>query len=316
MQLQRLYQLPNCSLLVQGLSDASLGNSQCLTIVTRVECGFPGLQPALRGGKDFLVQLTAVVSAYAQGMISGLPRPQSAISRELVQLRSLARDRHQLISTENGGQVVLELNSLQLFDLLDAIDQLVADPLALPDLQVSFAPLPRRHVPPLVPLPQRAAAPAMGLAGLAIAAAAFFALPIPEIKPPKENLPQTEQTAETPNNNPPATTTPPSDSPEIRETASLEAAVRASRAAIATAWDNNPQYEPTRTEEYRVSATATGQIVGYRTEDSQANIQQTPLASLLKPLPAGDRQPLADLRVVFEPSPNGGSLEVSPWDGY
>lgn len=312
MQLQRLYQLPNCSLLVQGLTDASLDSSQCLAIVTRMECGFPGLQPALQGGKDLLVQLAAVVSAYAQGMINGLPRPQSAISRELVRLRSLDRNRHQLIVLDNGSEVVLELNSLQLFDLLDAIDQLVADPLALPDLKLELTPLHRRNVPALTPLPQRAAAPAVGLAGLAIAAAAFFALPVPEVKPPKENLPQTEQTTEGASNNPVATT-PPVASPSLNDLATLEAVVASSRAAIGTAWDSKPEYEPLEPEQYRVSTTATGQIVGYRAEDSQADIQQTPLASLLKPLPAGDRQPLVDLRVVFQPS---GVVEVSPWDGW
>ncbi|WP_126147402.1 DUF4335 domain-containing protein [Synechococcus elongatus] len=312
MQLQRLYQLPNCSLLVQGLADASLDNSQCLTIVTRVECGFPGLQPALRGGKDFLVQLATVASAYAQGVISGLPRPQTAISSDLIQLRSLDRDRHQLTSNDNGSEVALELNSLQLFDLVDAIDQLIADPLTLPDLQIGLAPLPRRHVPALVPLPQRAAAPAVGLAGLAIAAAALFALPIPEVKPPRENLPQTEQTTSGANSNPPATE-PPASSPSLADAGTLEAVVVASRAAIGSAWDRKPEYEPAEAEQYRVSATATGQIVGYRAEDSQADIQQTPLASLLKPLPAGDRQPLADLRIVFQPS---GVVEVSPWDGW
>lgn len=312
MQLQRLYQLPNCSLLVQGLADASLDNSQCLTIVTRVECGFPGLQPALRGGKDFLVQLATVASAYAQGVISGLPRPQTAISSDLIQLRSLDRDRHQLTSNDNGSEVALELNSLQLFDLVDAIDQLIADPLTLPDLQIGLAPLPRRHVPALVPLPQRAAAPAVGLAGLAIAAAALFALPIPEVKPPRENLPQTEQTTSGANSNPPATE-PPASSPSLADAGTLEAVVVASRAAIGSAWDRKPEYEPAEAEQYRVSATATGQIVGYRAEDSQSDIQQTPLASLLKPLPAGDRQPLADLRIVFQPS---GVVEVSPWDGW
>lgn len=315
MQLQRLYQLPNCSLLIQGLADASLDNSQCLTIVTRVECGFPGLQPALRGGKDFLVQLSTVASAYAQGVVSGLPRPQNAISSDLVQLRSLDRDRHQLTSNDNGSEVALELNSLQLFDLVDAIDQLVADPLTLPDLQISLAPLPRRHVPALVPLPQRAAAPAVGLAGLAIAAAALFALPIPEVKPPRENLPQTEQTTSgaSGSNNNPAATVPPASSSSLADAGALEAVVLASRTAIGSAWDRKPEYEPVEAEQYRVSATATGQIVGFRAEDSQADIQQTPLVSLLKPLPAGDRQPLADLRIVFQPS---GVVEVSPWDGW
>lgn len=280
MQLQRLYQLPNCSLLVQGLADASLDNSQCLTIVTRVECGFPGLQPALRGGKDFLVQLATVASAYAQGVISGLPRPQTAISSDLIQLRSLDRDRHQLTSNDNGSEVALELNSLQLFDLVDAIDQLIADPLTLPDLQIGLAPLPRRHVPALVPLPQRAAAPAVGLAGLAIAAAALFALPIPEVKPPRENLPQTEQTTSGANSNPPATE-PPASSPSLADAGTLEAVVVASRAAIGSAWDRKPEYEPAEAEQYRVSATATGQIVGYRAEDSQSDIQQTDRKSVV-----------------------------------
>lgn len=245
-------------------------------------------------------------------MISGLPRPQTAISSDLIQLRSLDRDRHQLTSNDNGSEVALELNSLQLFDLVDAIDQLIADPLTLPDLQIGLAPLPRRHVPALVPLPQRAAAPAVGLAGLAIAAAALFALPIPEVKPPRENLPQTEQTTSGANSNPPATE-PPASSPSLADAGTLEAVVVASRAAIGSAWDRKPEYEPAEAEQYRVSATATGQIVGYRAEDSQSDIQQTPLASLLKPLPAGDRQPLADLRIVFQPS---GVVEVSPWDGW
>ncbi|MGA0199133.1 MAG: DUF4335 domain-containing protein, partial [Prochlorotrichaceae cyanobacterium] len=68
MQLQRRYNLPNCTLLVDGLADTTgeIGYSQRLGVLMNLECYLSGESDPLSGVIDFLTSLMAAVSHYAQ----------------------------------------------------------------------------------------------------------------------------------------------------------------------------------------------------------------------------------------------------------
>ncbi|NJL83397.1 MAG: DUF4335 domain-containing protein [Chloroflexaceae bacterium] len=171
MTIRRQYLLPNCNLIVEGLSsqDESAADRPLLAIAINVECHFQGRQQILSGGKAFIQNLTAAASAYAQEYLSGLPRsqePQTEEDRVQIQPRE---GRHCLIwqpgSKGQAQPVEIELATMELFDLVEAIDQLAADRQTLPDLQLSLEPLHRRHRRPEEPLTQRAAPLAMAPPG-------------------------------------------------------------------------------------------------------------------------------------------------------
>jgi hypothetical protein len=74
---------------------------------------------------------------------------------------------------------VITLTTVQLFDLMEAIDQLLADGQTLPNLSLNLASVPRRDTQPQEPLVQRAAPLAVGTSSLVAAAALFFLVPNP-----------------------------------------------------------------------------------------------------------------------------------------
>ncbi|MEM6839324.1 MAG: DUF4335 domain-containing protein [Cyanobacteria bacterium P01_C01_bin.120] len=197
MTIQRQYTLPNCNLIVEGLlaGDESDPTSP-LTVVLNSECSFPGTSDRLSGGREFLDALVKTVSAYAQSLLSGVayPAEETAIAAPPVTLKHLDRYRHQLVATTtepNGDQpsTTIELNSVQLFDLVEAVDQLLADALTLPDLTLQVAPLNRRHARPAEPATKRVVPAIAGLSTLAAAAVFLFMPPVPEFEPTRVENP-------------------------------------------------------------------------------------------------------------------------------
>lgn len=204
MQLQRRYNLPNCTLILEGLPDASntaLEASQRLSILLNAECHLAGHDPHIRGGKAFFTDLVTTVSRYAQFCLSGVPQPP-AEEATTVRLSPKGSDRHQLEvtlepeeldSTSTLSRVrTVDLTTVQLFDLVEAIDQFFADPLALPDFTLALRPVAKGTAAPTEPLAQRVLTPALGLATVAAAGFFFFNLPIPRVNIPGELLPDGE----------------------------------------------------------------------------------------------------------------------------
>ena len=72
MTIRRQYSLPNCTLILEGLSDTNATNSGLLdprplmTILVNAQCHFPGHDYFLEGGRDFFESLVSAVSRYAQ----------------------------------------------------------------------------------------------------------------------------------------------------------------------------------------------------------------------------------------------------------
>ncbi|NJR71480.1 MAG: DUF4335 domain-containing protein [Synechococcales cyanobacterium CRU_2_2] len=193
MQLQRNYTLPNCTLTLEGMGDPSggLSPSASMTILVNAACQFLGKDSPLSGGSEFFSHLVATTSRYAQEQLSGLK--SGATQDGIVRMQRLENGLHELTVYEPAGEAAepdsiqkAELTTVQLFDLVEAIDQFLADGTVLPALKPTIAPLAKRDVPSQQPPVQRFAAPALGATGLAIAAAALFALPAPKHPTPVE----------------------------------------------------------------------------------------------------------------------------------
>ncbi|GBF81866.1 DUF4335 domain-containing protein [Aphanothece sacrum] len=220
MNVRRQYILPNCTLILEGFSDISSSNAQdeLLTILVNAECYFVGIPQKLQGGRTFLENLVKSVSAYAQEYLSGIPHPQNHQSSEdKIDLETIPGDHlHRLTwypsISVNNSPVELILTTVQLFDLVEGIDQFFADSRTLPDLTLKLQPVSRRYRPPDEPLAQRVIPASLGMASLVVAAFVLFLLPIPQVREPE---PKTQPTPTQPLPN-----TTPSPSPNTGSTPS------------------------------------------------------------------------------------------------
>lgn len=192
-----------------------------LNIILNARCQFVGINQSLEGGRAFLEALAKAVSAYAQQCLSGIQHPKATKGEsgewaELTPLPDQALHRltwHPPVD-ESQHPITLELTTVQLFDLVEAVDQFIADRHTLPDFSVTLQPLSRRYRQPDEPFVQRAVPATLGAVSLAILAAALYVLPIPEVRKPEPN-PQTSpalvdptQNDTAPTNNPVPTPTP------------------------------------------------------------------------------------------------------------
>ena len=359
MTIQRQYSLPNCKLVLEGLSDPAAAIDPVrplLSILVNAECHFSGYEQPIGGGREFFDSLAACVSQYAQEFLSGIQHP---IEQGLVQLQKLDADHHRLTvqPQADGSQTQsIDLGTVQLFDLVEAIDQFIADPQTLPDFKLALAPLSKRYVASSEPIAQRAAPVAIGLSSLAAAAALLFLIPIPEVRRPEpagENnssdtvgqvsptaaagsSPQPSPTdppiaAETPSPSPtasPIASSPgatPSDAevtallntaPEITSPETVRDLKLSLRDRLDQAWAQRPPAFDERLE-YRVAVSEEGDILGFKfvNDASIAHVRETPLLDeSYQPIDpnAPNREPIAQMRVVFTPS---GVVQVSPWHG-
>jgi len=205
MTIQRQYSLPNCNLVLEGLNDTTDSDAvrPLLTILVNAECNFSGHEQPITGGRDFLESLTSAVSSYAQEFLSGVHHLQPNDKPVLVQLQKVGNHLHRLTVKpeplnshhETGDLTHLDLRTVQLFDLVEAIDQLFADPQTLPDLSLNLTPVSRRNVTSTEPMSKRVVPAAIGVSGLAAAAALLFFVPIPEVKRPQPTGSSTEPEA-------------------------------------------------------------------------------------------------------------------------
>lgn len=322
MTIQRKYSLPNCTLLLEGLGisnneePAKKDVRPVLSVLVNAECHFPPVSAPLIGGRDFFEGLVRTVSNYAQECLSQVRHPEHRQTAGVVQLKKLDNNRHRLtvqpakaeeIELDVGNNsaadpVEIDLTTVQLFDLVEAVDQFFADSQTLPDLSLQLTPVSKRYARSGQQLAKQAVPATVGMSSLALAAIAFFLVPVPEVRPP-EPKPQS-QSAESGE----LATAPP-----ITEPSQLVALNQQLYDKLQPAW----QPQPTLSEDliYRVGVSADGAIRGYTAANEAANAQvkQTPLPGLLAPLNpdnAAPPAPLAQFEVVFSPT---GDLQVRPW---
>jgi len=359
MNIQRKYSLPNCTLLLEGLSDASK-TSQFqemrpeLSILVNAECTLSGNTQPLAGGREFFESLVRAVSAYAQEFLSNVSNPQALNPEsELVHLEKVNNNRHRLkwlsdISQQNlnnGGNskqpVEIDLNSVQLFDLVEAVDQFFADTQTLPELTLELQPVARPHTLVHGAILEQAVPATVGLSTLAAAAIAFSLMPAPEFKEPSNASAEVNSNSQSVNSqgssnskksqeNSASGKTESTNAPEVvRDLEKLIGSAPEIKNASRLRKLNNQVYEQINEAwkdrqalqsdlVYRIGAAGDSAIIGYKAlnETANANIEQTPLPKVLYNLAnngAIANEPIAQFRVVFRRT---GVLEVSPWLGY
>ena len=207
MTIRRQYSLPNCTLVLEGLSDGSatsqLDIRPVLSILMSAECYVTGLGEPLSGGREFFESLVRVVSSYAQEFMSGVHYPDRyGPNLGMVQLHRIDGNLHRLTvllaSTGSPSQIdqktelsaKVDLTTVQLFDLVEAIDQFFADTQTLPELSLQLTPISKRYVKSAEPLAKRSLPAVVGVSSLALAAMAFFLVPVPEVQRPRDPVPQ------------------------------------------------------------------------------------------------------------------------------
>lgn len=357
MTIQRQYTLPNCNLVLEGMGANGDDPLAPLTVLMNVECHLPGAaEKPLSGGRVFLEQLVAAVSRYAQRLLSGVMTPAPSES-PAIELKPGEGDYHHLLvrsqltseaKDTNLSDVTpmdIKLTTVQFFDLLDAIDQLMADPQTLPDMTLRLQPVSRRFVKPTEPVAKRVAPAAIGSSALAAAAAALFFVPLPKFEPQPNgadnstaDVPESVATpsptaAPDPTASPTATPTDtPTDAsattdaqagadaleqlaaaPAITDPVTLGELQSSIASKLQAAWQ--PDSLPENDLSYRIAVSKAGDILGYKylNDDALANVDSTPLPSLTyAPVDAAApvQEPVAQLVANFTP---GGSVTVEPW---
>jgi hypothetical protein len=221
---------------------------------------------------------------------------------------------------------------VQFYDLMEAVDQLLADTQTLPDLQAQFQAVSRRLVKPAEPIAKRAAPAALGAAALAAAGLALFFVPPPEFEPsrPDREADSPAETSTNPNatgSNPTVATPDSADSPQaesanldqlanapaITDAATLALLQRDLTRRLQSAWAEEPR--PSDDLAYRVVVSEDGDILGYKYDNdrSLAEVDRTPLPELaFDPVanasPVGE--PVAQFLATFTPT---GQVVVEPW---
>ena len=333
MTIQRQYILPNCSLVLEGLSaDAS----NVLSILANAEFKVVGIEQPLAGGSEFFKAIVVAVSAYSQRLLSGLEHPEHGASQSPIAVERSEGQYHRLIikpellnesadqsgnqSADQSAPQAINLSTVQLFDMVEAIDQFLADGTALPEMKQAIAPLSKRDVPSQVPVAQRVAAPALGATGLAIAAAALFALPAPEIMRPVEGeTAQVESVSETDGGEVAAGGASGDDELELPENLITDeiviGAIQADlQSQLDSAWTES--LGTTENLTYRVTTGEDGTILGYAGLDeiSREYESKPPLLDELYISAEGgslEDQPLAQFKVSFI---GDSTLEVEPFE--
>ncbi|MEK0178172.1 DUF4335 domain-containing protein [Microcoleus anatoxicus] len=213
MTIRRQYSLPNCTLVLEGLSDGSVASQleirPVLSILMSAECYLSGLTEPLTGGRDFFESLVRVVSGYAQEFMSGVHYPDRYDPNSaLVQLHRIDGNLHRLtilagpsesrtqIDQKTQPSAEIDLTTVQLFDLVEAIDQFFADTQTLPELSLQLTPVSKRYIKSAEPVAQRVLPAAVGVSSLALAAMAFFLVPLPEVQRPRDPVRQSNATGQ------------------------------------------------------------------------------------------------------------------------
>lgn len=346
-QIQRRYG-SNCTLTLDGLGDrlSSLGSSDRppLSILLNVACQLPGQASPLLGGRDLLEHLVVAVSSYAQRYLSGVP-VQHHQQTPLVSIDPVGTKAHRLAIQPillqpyqpSTPLLEVELNTTQLFELVEAVDQFLQDNQTLPDLALQVTPVSRREAVIHRPITQQIVAFISGLSTLAITATVlFFFIPAPK---PIQNLGQKITTA----NNLPINGINPTNSPSPQSTPSPSPVTTSSSdpsgifetgteieepQEVERLWDivyeninRDWRITPTFEEElvYRVAVGSDGTLLGFKgvnaAAENETYMKETPLLDLLKIPPTGGTNPEivnAQFKVVFKPN---GVLEINPWRG-
>jgi Domain of unknown function (DUF4335) len=343
MTIRRQYSLPNCTLVLDGLSDGTSTSGvpdsrPVMSSLFNAECHFVGRDRPLVGGRDFLTSLVMTVSNYAQEFLSGIPHPvKSPGANSLVSIVKGDRENiHQLAATldhdtdrANSGAAIVEstptqvnLSTVQLFDLLEAIDQFLADRRTLPDIMIPLQPIAKAIAQPIA---AQAVPAGLGLASLVVAGLIGYALPAPQVTAPKSIASAPIAAPKTPNSTAPDPVKSASPQPAASTSPAPVSAVPAKTGMITEAtqigflerklqhdlhqnWPGNNRVK--QPANFQVNVNQDGQIVSYQPTGTTTADQ-----SKLTPLPklstnnTDPNQAIGNFSVVFNPT---GKIEIQP----
>ncbi len=354
MTIKRMYSLPYCTITLQGLSNEvditgrSIEAFPVMSILLNAECYFAHCDQSMSGGKQFLESLVQTVSHYAQEFLSPIsyPRSQKPAKAEVELTKLPQQELHRLslsATTEEDptvGKMHIDLTTVQLFDLVEAVDQFLVDSYTLPDVGVPLISLSHRLAHPEEPLARRSIPVILGVASLSLASILFFLIPAPLPKPVESAESNNANTTSQPTPNPTSTPgTPPSPTPSASITpspspraADLEALLTTNpeitdanklRLIQTIVYENIFQNWQNRSEitedtTYQVGVLEDGSLVGYQPvgQSAGSKIDKTPLPELLS-IPSSSNElatkAIAQFRIVFT---RRGALQISPWRGY
>lgn len=324
MSVRRQYSLPNVSLALEGWSNATAPNAQAdLAIVTGVECRFLPQQQVLAGGKELLDALTATASRYAQDILGDLHSQSTEVEVAPGQLDLRPAERsgyHRLIwqppavEGQAGARTEFELTTVQLFDLVEAIDQFLLDNTAVPDMAFQVAPRPQGTRRTDRPLAQQAAPAAIGVAGFAAAAAVLLLVPAPEVEVRETTAERSEdredEDGSTASILPTGIVSRIAGIPRAEDRVELARIAAQVRRRIDTAWQERGAIrEPLS---YRLWATPDGEILGFEALGGDRPAATAPALPNLLALQVDPRTlpAVAELRATFNGS---GTVTVEPW---
>lgn len=212
--IQRQFSLPNCVLILEGINTEGKETPRpLLSTLTRFECHFGNESQIIQGGRELLNLLAQRVHTQAQSLLSGINvKPLKTSSTEGLTLKAEGQgqfrlsiadtllqpsDRENAPTSDTGsGGIELKLNSVQLFDLVEAFDQLMEDTQTLPDLALQLSPLSRKDALSQGGTGQKFIPVSLGIASLALITATSFVIPAPEITRP--TAPETKEKTESP----------------------------------------------------------------------------------------------------------------------
>jgi hypothetical protein len=192
MPIQRFYNLPSCTLQIEGIS-AEGGDR--LSILTGFECKFHHNGTIIAGDRDLLENLIKSAGKYAQTLHDepvGIYNQSVSLEPVEMYLHKLKiksseniQDRSQANSELADSEVIeVQLDTVQLFDLVESIDRLCLDP----QNSLNFSVV----IEPVVSSPKVSASvlPAIiGVSSLAIASAILFLIPTPKPDPKPQPQP-------------------------------------------------------------------------------------------------------------------------------
>ena len=192
MNIKRYYRLPNCTLVLEGLNDQvpSNENHQILSILVNAECQFTGISQKLEGGHIFFENLVKVTSEYVQAYLGGTPYFLRSLSaNSMLNIEKLTDvDLHLLTycpSTENKDVVKIALTTIQLFDLVEGIDQFFADNCTLPNFNLELKPISNRYYYSNKPFTELVIPVITAIASLSFMSLLLSFIPIPEVVEPR-----------------------------------------------------------------------------------------------------------------------------------
>ncbi|AFY70695.1 hypothetical protein Pse7367_2434 [Thalassoporum mexicanum PCC 7367] len=336
MTVQRIYNMPSCNLLVEGIS---LGDSDQLSMLTNFKCTFNHTQDAIVGGKELLSALTKCASNYAQALQAGnlitteaeavRIEPENSYNHSLhiaAAIDQPNQPQDQAGSAKQDGMVEIKLNTVQFFDLVESLDRLCAEEQALQDLK---APLDLTKVRGKVNFQEKLVPAIGGIASFAIVAFGFFLLPVPEPIPEPQlqqqtssentnnnNLEQTppqpdapEQSNTNQSENDPTVAATPTPLPEAIEDADLDALAQSLREQIDDNWSVAIEEDVT----FTVAVNEAGEVVGYRPTDVPEGIPLPDLLVIETDPETGASPEQPQRSVSFEVTFYGnGDLDIEP----